>query len=123
MRCSQSKFWVCESRAPTPAPRCGRGSLQRAFLLHCLVEPRLLERADPLLQPVVAPQTGAVQEVVAFVSQWDQHNRLWLEDSKHKPLLRFSKIFPVPKSDEEDRGVMDRRIPNCFEHSLALHAF
>lgn len=85
------------------------------FEAACLVEPRLLERSEPLSHPPVAPQGGTTTELIKYVSQWDASGRLLLVDSRLKHMLRFSKMFPVPKTAEEDRGVMDRRIPNCHE--------
>ena len=88
------------------------------FEAACLVEPRLLKKDKPEVLPRVAPQQGSLSELVHYFTQWDMHHRLRLFPHSMKANLRFSKIFPVPKSEAEDRGVMDRRIPKCFEEGL-----
>ena len=100
------------------------------FSAAAYLEPDLLS-LDRLPQHVRPPavdlpppqqQRGATSDVLAFMWQWDRHGRLHLEPPWMTPRSEQGSLFPVWKSDTEDRVVFNRIPRNSKEFHLPGHA-
>ena len=86
------------------------------FEAATFLEPRLLQRSEPLACSAFRAACKRNPEVLAFTRDWDEFDKLTLIPQAQA--FEPSPLLATWKTDEMDRTLFDRRRRNAWEHRI-----